>query len=149
MEMGPPLLCGVWRPGDTLHLTFILQDPDHTLPATHPVVLELSDPRGSTVVRQVRNAAVGDQYAFTCVTSPDAPTGMWSARVTVGGASFYKNVRIETVKPNRMRIALGLGEAPLTTADLPRTTHLEATWLHGAPAASATTRLARTCVMFV
>ncbi|MBK8341064.1 MAG: hypothetical protein IPK99_14175 [Flavobacteriales bacterium] len=128
---------GVWRPGDTLHLTFILEDADHTLPAEHPIVLELSDPRGSTVLRQVRNGGVGDQYGFTCATSPDAPTGIWTARVTVGGATFHKSVRIETVKPNRMRIALGLGDGPLVPSDLPRTTHLEAVWLHGAPAASA------------
>ena len=128
---------GVWRPGDTLHLTFILQDPDHTLPAEHPIVLELSDPRGSTVLRQVRSSGTGDLYGFTCVTSPDAPTGIWTAHINVGGATFHKSLRIETVKPNRMRVALQLGDGPLVPSDLPRNTHLEAVWLHGAPAASA------------
>src|SRR5690606_18933057 len=37
---------GVWRPGDSLYLTFILQDAAKKLPKDHPVVLELTDPRG-------------------------------------------------------------------------------------------------------
>ena len=35
---------GVWRPGDTLFLTFILNDQNKDLPAEHPVILELKIP---------------------------------------------------------------------------------------------------------
>lgn len=130
---------GVWRPGDTLHLAFILHDREKRLPADHPVVFELVDPRGRVTHRAVRRQATGDQYAFPCTTAPDAPTGTWLGRVTVGDATFHRNLRIETVKPNRMRITLDLGAGPLTADQLPRATRLQATWLHGAPAAHAPT----------
>ena len=38
---------GVWRPGDTIHLTFILQDGNNVLPDDHPVVLRLFDTPGA------------------------------------------------------------------------------------------------------
>ena len=128
---------GVWRPGDSLHLAFILHDRDKLLPKDHPVVFELMDPNGRVVHRAVRRQAVGDQYGFPCATSPDAPTGLWMGRVTVGDAAFHRSLRIETVKPNRMRIALDLGTGPLLADQLPRATRLEAFWLHGAPAVQA------------
>lgn len=128
---------GVWRPGDSLHLAFILHDRDKALPKDHPVVFELMDPNGRLVHRAVRRQAVGDQYGFPCATSPDAPTGLWLGRVTVGDATFHRSLRIETVKPNRMRIALDLGSGPLLADQLPRATRLEAVWLHGAPAVQA------------
>ncbi|MES1265507.1 MAG: MG2 domain-containing protein, partial [Variovorax sp.] len=37
---------GVWRPGDSIYLTFALQDKTHTLPPNHPVTVEFRDPRG-------------------------------------------------------------------------------------------------------
>ena len=40
---------GVWRPGDSLYLTFILEDKLNTLPENHPVSFELINPRGQVV----------------------------------------------------------------------------------------------------
>lgn len=36
----------VWRPGDDIFLSFILEDKQETLPANHPVKLDLFDPSG-------------------------------------------------------------------------------------------------------
>ena len=87
-------------------------------------------------------------YAFRCATSPDAPTGVWGARVTVGGTTFHKSIRIETVKPNRLRIALDLGEgaarsdgARITRRSRDQLVKLHSTWLHGAPARGLQARI--------
>ena len=37
---------GIWRPGDTLHIAFMLEDRAKNIPATHPVSLEVYNPRG-------------------------------------------------------------------------------------------------------
>ena len=37
---------GVWRPGDTLHVSFMLEDRERRIPDTHPVTLEVYNPRG-------------------------------------------------------------------------------------------------------
>jgi Large extracellular alpha-helical protein len=37
----------VWRPGDAIHLTFILEDQDNMIPEGHPLTLDWFDPRGN------------------------------------------------------------------------------------------------------
>ncbi|MBP6826299.1 MAG: alpha-2-macroglobulin, partial [Saprospiraceae bacterium] len=125
---------GVWRPGDSLFLNFVLEDKSGTLPAGHPVTLELSDPRGALQFRSVSSQSVGGVYALHCMTRPDAPTGDWTAKVQVGGATFTKQLKIETVKPNRLKINLDFGKKELSAADRDLTGKLNVNWLHGAVA---------------
>ncbi len=125
---------GVWRPGDTLHLTFILQDPSGRLAsAEHPVRFELLNPRGQ-VVRTLTRADWTDGFSvFEIATPPDAPTGAYTGRVTVGGAVFEKALKIETVMPNRLKIGLDFGREMLESSES-LSAALTATWLHGATA---------------
>ncbi|HEY3430290.1 MAG TPA: MG2 domain-containing protein, partial [Cyclobacteriaceae bacterium] len=122
---------GVWRPGDSLYLSFILEDKNKVLPAAHPVVFELQNPQGIVSSRQVKSASENGFYKFATATSPDAPTGNWMARVKVGGTEFNQNVKIETVKPNRLKINLDFGGERITNQNV--TGNLEVKWLHGAP----------------
>lgn len=122
---------GVWRPGDTLHLSFILEDKAKTLPASHPVVFELQNPQGQVVNKLVRSSSENGFYDFTTSTKPDAPTGNWTARIKVGGTEFNQPIKIETVKPNRLKINLDFGTERLKTPDVKGS--LDVKWLHGAP----------------
>ena len=124
---------GVWRPGDSLFLTFILEDKLKLLPATHPVVFELQNPQGQITNRIVRSNGENGFYKFATNTSADAPTGNWSARVKVGGAQFSQIVKIETVKPNRLKINLDFGVEKLTAGNSNVSGNLQVNWLHGAP----------------
>ena len=44
---------GVWRPGDSIYLNFILNDYDNRLPDDHPVKLEVTDPEGKLVFKKL------------------------------------------------------------------------------------------------
>ena len=125
---------GVWRPGDSLYLSFVLEDKQGTFPDDHPVTFELYDPRGNLYQSMTTNQHVHSVYDFRTKTPMDAETGSWSAKVHVGGSTFYKNVRIETVKPNRLKIALDLGKDRLLSSDRNLSGDLSIKWLHGAPA---------------
>jgi uncharacterized protein YfaS (alpha-2-macroglobulin family) len=122
---------GVWRPGDSLYLGFILEDKNKVLPPTHPVVFELQNPQGVVASRLVRSTSENGFYRFATMTSPDAPTGNWMARIKVGGTEFSQNIKIETVKPNRLKINLNLGSERLTSRQVQG--ELNVKWLHGAP----------------
>ena len=122
---------GVWRPGDSLHLTFILEDKGKALPPRHPVVFELSNPQGQVMSRLVRSSSENGFYSFGTATSADAPTGNWLARVKVGGSEFSQTIKIETVKPNRLKIDLNFGVEKFTSSDISGTLNVK--WLHGAP----------------
>ena len=82
---------GVWRPGDTIYLTFALQDRTQTLPPDHPVTVELRNPRGQLVQTLTNSKPVGQFYAFELKTAADAPTGDWNALALVGGATFRQD----------------------------------------------------------
>jgi len=124
---------GVWRPGDSLYLTFILEDKQKIIPADHPVSFELFNPLGQLYKRIIRNKSVNGFYDFSTCTEPDALTGSWVAKVKVGGATFQRNIRIETVMPNRLKINLNFAK-PYIAKDEGINGTLEAKWLHGATA---------------
>lgn len=122
---------GVWRPGDSLYLTFILEDKNHVLPPTHPVVFELQNPQGQLVTRLVRSSGTNGFYDFATSTPSDAPTGNWTGRVKVGGTTFTQVLKVETVKPNRLKINLDFGTERFTSPEI--TGQLTVNWLHGSP----------------
>ncbi|MDR2049251.1 MAG: alpha-2-macroglobulin, partial [Treponema sp.] len=123
---------GVWRPGDDIFLTFLLSDPEKTLPANHPVSFELEDPRGRIGSEKTFTSSVDGFYPITVSTRADAPTGDWTARVKVGGNVFTRNLKIETVIPNRLRMGLDFGAKDYIENQNP--VNLEAAWLYGASA---------------
>lgn len=124
---------GVWRPGDTLFLGFILNDKAAKIPASHPIKLRLSDPNGKLVYETVQSHNEHNHYKFIVPTQGNAPTGSWEAVITVGGARFYKNIKIETIKPNRLKIKNGL-ENKVISASVKNTANVNVSWLHGATA---------------
>lgn len=125
---------GVWRPADTVHLGFILQDVEGTLPDGHPVIVELFNPNNQLVARKISSEPVGNMYRFDFVTDTDAPTGNWLAKAKVGGASFEKRVRIETIKPNRLKINLAFDKERFSANDRYVSGDLNVRWLTGAKA---------------
>lgn len=122
---------GVWRPGDTLHLGFMLNDRAKQLPAEHPVVMELYNPLGQMYARKTQTRGELGLYVFDFVTEADAPTGAWNVKVQVGGVSFSKRLRIESIKPNRLKIALSMPEKTLLRGE-PMDARLHVEWLQGA-----------------
>ncbi|RXG18062.1 hypothetical protein DSM03_101742 [Leeuwenhoekiella aestuarii] len=134
---------GVHRPGDTIHLSFVLNDLANPLPKEHPVKLEVTDARGKLVQRSLLSSTLTNQnvtggssngfYYFPISTNTTDPTGNWNATITVGGVKFSKTLRVATVKPNRLKIKLDFNQ-DLLSANTPINGTAQATWLHGAPA---------------
>ncbi len=125
---------GVWRPGDTLHVSLMVEDREKVIPESHPVTMELYSPQGQFYAKQVNTKGMKGLYAFEIPTSQSDPTGTWNAYFKVGGATFHKSLQIETVKPNRLKISLEPKDAILT-AGKPAAFELTSSWLTG-PAAS-------------
>ncbi|NVN93770.1 MAG: hypothetical protein HXX18_00660 [Bacteroidetes bacterium] len=126
---------GVWRPGDSLYLTFILEDKEKVLPGNHPVTFDLINPNGQIVRRMIKTNSINGFYDFRTSTEKNATTGNWQAKVKVGGVEFQKSIKIETVKPNRLKINLSFGKEYLAKNDQSKG-NLEAHWLTGATAKS-------------
>lgn len=125
---------GVWRPGDSLYLAFIMEDKQHVLPPHHPVSFELLDPNGQVVKKMTKTKSVAGVFDFRTATDEDAPTGNYLARVSVGNRTFSERVKIETVKPNRLKIQLDFNKTRIAANDKDTTAILRVKWLHGANA---------------
>ena len=123
---------GVWRPGDSIYMTFVLEDQKQVLPANHPVRLELYTPENQLYLNKTSSKGLNGVYDFRTATEADAPTGNWLAKVHVGGSAFTKTVKIETVKPNRLKINIDFGSELLKKG--PVKGKLNVKWLHGAVA---------------
>ncbi len=125
---------GVWRPGDSLYLNFILEDKTAQLPENFPITMELYDPRGVLTQRVTTMSNVRNLYPLHTATRPDAPTGTWRADVKVGGATFSEAIKIENVKPNRLKINLDLPKGEIRKGNENFAANMQINWLHGAPA---------------
>jgi uncharacterized protein YfaS (alpha-2-macroglobulin family) len=125
---------GVWRPGDSIYTTFILEDKLHTLPADHPVEFELYNPNGQLYKKLTRTSSVDGFYSFHTATETSSPTGNWSARIKVGGATFEKKIKVETIMPNRLKLKLDFGTATELTKGSGVNGKLNAQWLFGGAA---------------
>ncbi len=123
---------GVWRPGDSMYISFIAGNAQ--LPEGHPVQLDLFTPQGQLYKSITQTKGVEGFYAFRTATSQTAPTGNWLAKVKVGGATFEKRLKVETVMPNRLKIDLGFGEKAMLGKNAATEGTLTATWLFGATA---------------
>ncbi len=124
---------GVYRPGDTFFVGFMLDN--NSLPKDHPVVLELSDARNRPAGRKTQTFGQSRLIRFNMPTNAEAPTGIWTAKVTVGNASFSRRIRVKTVVPNRLKINIIPENKRFSHKETNPEIVLNVSWLHGDPAA--------------
>lgn len=122
---------GVWRPGDDIYLTFISMLSDGMLPSGHPVTAVLKNPHDQVIQTIVNNKGSNGMYAFKFKTAQDAPTGNWTVSVTAGGQTYVKTVKIETVKPNKLKMDFSTDEEIMPASKM--SGKMEVSWLTGNP----------------
>lgn len=120
---------GVWRPGDVLHLTLILDGSRACMPDNHPVVMELYNPSEQLYSRRTLTKGIDGFYVFNIPTEENVATGTWNAHFKVGNQKFTHKVRIETIKPNRLKLNISVPE--IIQANTPQQMGLSARWLTG------------------
>ncbi len=121
----------VWRPGDSIFLSIFIKDMKSTLPSGHPVQFELVNPLDQKVDNQVQKPEKSNLLVFKTKTSTDALTGNYQAIFRIGGATFTKRIRIETVKPNRLKLNLDFPGEVLGGANPVAKGTLNVKWLNG------------------
>ena len=112
---------------------FMLEDREKRIPDKHPVALEIYNPRGQFYTKMISTQGTNGFYTFAVPTQADDPTGLWNAYVKVGGTAFHKGLRIETIKPNRLKITLALPTI-LQASSKDVYAPLTSSWLTGATA---------------
>ncbi|MDW3651048.1 MAG: hypothetical protein R8P61_28485 [Bacteroidia bacterium] len=116
---------GLWRPGDTMHISFILEDEEKVLPKGHPVIMQFHDPHTKLLISETQTyQGKNGVYAFHPYTSPNAVPGKYLFRIRVGGTVFDKLLKVETFYPSRLEFKGDPFKEPLRIS-----------WLNGGAAA--------------
>ncbi|MBN2001060.1 hypothetical protein JW935_26175 [candidate division KSB1 bacterium] len=126
---------GVHRPGDTIHFSAIIRMSRKAPSPKQPVILTVKNPRGQIVHEDKTEAGENGHIYFPIQTDLADPTGNWIAELSVGGKTFTKTLKVETVKPNRLKILTDIPDKIL-----PPNKNIAGTitskYLFGAPAAN-------------
>jgi hypothetical protein len=131
---------GVYKPGETIHLTAIVRDKNAKAPRPVPVTLVIVRPDGVEAKRvqwpdEGHGGRVHD-YAL----SATAMTGTWRVRVYAdpkAPAIGEKAILVEDFVPERLDMTLA-PEAPSLATDEARTIAVKGRYLYGPPAANLT-----------
>jgi len=131
---------GVWRPGDDIHLSFIVNDAFEKLKDNLPMKLILKNPKGQVVETKHIKLTTKGIHSTTLTTDSDAPTGNYSTHLSIGSHHFYKTLKVETVRPNRLKIKITPEEKEILGSQSQDIT-VSSKWLHGAIARNLKTNV--------
>ncbi len=128
---------GVWRPGDTIFLNSVIESQSEMMLQGNnpPLVLSVYNPRGQRIHKEIKpylkdNSITG----FKFKTQAGGVTGTYRAVLQFGSASFVKYLRVETVQPNRLKMALDFPSEIILNSNSNIPLKLSSLWLHGSPA---------------
>lgn len=124
---------GVWRPGDSIFLGFIINEKLSKNPEGTPIKLEVRNPQNQIIYSEVQGKNEKGFHLFKFNTDTKASTGYYYADFKFGGQHFSKSLMVETIKPNRLNILLDFNKKYLT-GDGSVIASLKANWLQGNPA---------------
>ncbi|MCF3932772.1 alpha-2-macroglobulin family protein [Acuticoccus sp. M5D2P5] len=126
---------GVYRAGETVHLTTLVRDDGSTaLPL--PVTIKLTRPDGVLSRRITQRADTAGGFALDLPLTTNAATGTWQVSAHIdpkGPAVGTTTFLVEDFVPQRIEVAL-TSDAEEAVAGGTLTAELEAKFLYGAPA---------------
>jgi uncharacterized protein YfaS (alpha-2-macroglobulin family) len=125
---------GVYRPGDTIHFAGIVREAIERPLANVPMSITVKNPMGSIVFESTAKTSASGMFSLDIPTDLNAPTGEWVATIKSGGNEWYHYLRVETVKPNRLKNTIDLPEK-LIGSDIKITQTFKSMYLFGTPAA--------------
>jgi len=125
---------GVHRPGDTIHFSGIAREGIERALANMPMSVSVKNPLGSVVFEGTAKTSANGMFSLDIPTELNAPTGEWLATIKSGGNEWQHYLRVETVKPNRLKNTLEIPEK-LSGAQIKINETFKSKYLFGTPAA--------------
>jgi uncharacterized protein YfaS (alpha-2-macroglobulin family) len=132
---------GIYRPGETVHLTALVRDDKAEAIAGLPVTLRLVRPDGVEVERRQLTAGKLGGFAEDFALARDARIGTWRAELkldpkaaAIGGVEF----RVEDFVPPTLKVELSAPDRPVRPAE-PFEVGVTAAYYYGAPGAGLST----------
>lgn len=125
---------GVYRPGDTVHLSAIIRSERKIPPENQMVYLKVKNPLGQVAFEEKKKCGNNGHVYFSIPSDIKAPTGNYVAELKTADNSFTKVLKIETVKPNRLKVNIGISDTIMDSRGNV-SGNIESKYLFGTPAA--------------
>lgn len=125
---------GVYRPGDSIYVSFIARNHNNTFPANHSVRINVKDPQYKTVYEHTSIQSTDGYYVFGFNTKESSPTGNYNISINAGGSSFNKELKIETVVAEQLRVTIRPAKRQFLWTDKNIEFDIIGNYLFGAPA---------------
>lgn len=125
---------GVYRPGDPIYVSIIARNNEEPLEDKQPVKITVYDPTGVKMIENdVINSGKNGFYTYTFKTETSSRTGIWKLEAVIGDQTFKKDISVETVVPNRIKVNLNIPEVVNFNQEITDWT-INANYLFGEPA---------------
>jgi uncharacterized protein YfaS (alpha-2-macroglobulin family) len=129
---------GIYRPGETVHLTALTRDPSSRAIVDLPLTVVVSRPDGAEYQRTLTEDEGSGGRTIDVRLSADAMRGTWQARFYTdpdAGPLSTVSFQVEDFLPERIDFGFDPGDEPLVSGST-RDVEIRAEWLYGAPAAN-------------
>lgn len=124
----------VYRPGDSIHLNVIVRKDSKILDKAHPIFLSLKDSTNADILKEQNIEQKNGMYYYKIDTPKSANTGVWNATIDIGGNKFYKKLSLESIAPDRIKVAIK-SDSKINLKDINELKiGLQGDYLFGAPA---------------
>ncbi|MCQ2609485.1 MAG: MG2 domain-containing protein, partial [Lachnospiraceae bacterium] len=125
---------GVYRPGETIYVSIIARNNGEPLEAKQPVKITVYDPTGVKMIENdVINNGKNGFYTYTFKTDISSRTGIWRLEATIGDEVIEKDISVETVAPNKIKVNLHTPDAVNYNDDMSGWS-ISSNYLFGSPA---------------
>ena len=92
----------VWRPGDSIYCSVMLNVKNAEIPDGLPLVCSFVNPDNVQIQQKIIPVKLNEKqiYSFVFHTSPSSKTGRYRWIIKWGTKTLRRNLQIETIKPN-------------------------------------------------
>ena len=135
---------GIYRPGETAHITALLRDSDGEAAADVPLTFRVLRPDGQEVTQSTSDDGGDGGHVLTFDIAANAYTGTWTveAYVDPDGASVGQvSFLVDDFVPPRIEVDVMADPDVITTASPTAAVRIEARFLYGSPAAGLAAEL--------
>lgn len=132
---------GVYRPGETAHVSVLVRGESFQAPGAVPVLLKVFDPRNKEVRRKVVDLNEAGLVTWDVPFGDYATTGRYRVAAEVGGLEVgHTTLQVEEFVPERMRVGAKAAKADYRLADV-MDVEVDAQWLFGGSAEGSEAQL--------
>ncbi|MEM9705991.1 MAG: MG2 domain-containing protein, partial [Pseudomonadota bacterium] len=127
---------GIYRPGETAHITGLLRDTNTLVSVDRAVTAIVYRPNGAEAFRQRINSLNIGSFNFDFQAPRSAQRGLWRVSVEADGVGVVANetFSVEDFVPQRLEVALVADEKTPLDGASPLALEVRSRFLYGAPA---------------